>query len=335
MRGISLSNFSHKKKLNKKAFSSIVGAIFMILIVWSLASSYFVFTMNENNSYNNAVKAKTELDINRLSESINVVEVTYSVNADNQVTVTPKIQNTGAISVQFLTIWAYANNYTWANYNFKNLTATIKGGETLSLSPIEIPITGINLEGNYDVSAWLITTRGNTIPLPEQPAMTNNVVIAEVSNGIGSVGFDFEQFWHYEFSATPQPGTELTTISPQNYTISESKYNVFHVVVTDWDIYEKTILLDGNSSIFILGEHSGTVKWAKWSLVNVTNNKIYPFSGVRYSLEYGVPTDLYFAGSISSIDTGSTYPLNILLFGKKGNNDYGQNIPFVSIYLVN
>jgi len=68
--------------------------------------------------------------------------------------------------------------------------------------------------------------------------------------------------------------------------------------------------------------------------VNVTNNKIYPTSGVRYNLSYGVLTELYFSGAISSIDYNNAYPLNILLCGTKGNNDYGQNIPFVSIYLV-
>jgi hypothetical protein len=149
------------------------------------------------------------------------------------------------------------------------------------------------------------------------------------------VAFDFEQFWHCDLDAIPIQPTALPSRSPHNYTLSESKYNILHVTVTDYDLLQDTIVLDGNSSIFIIGEHSGTVKWDKWKLVNVTDNKIYPSSPVSATLTYAVPKDLYFAAMVSSIDTGNTYPLNILLYGTKGHNEYGQNIPFVSIYLVN
>ena len=66
--------------------------------------------------------------------------------------------------------------------------------------------------------------------------MTNNVLVAAISEGIGSVAFDFEQFYHYEFSAKPADGTPLPAIAPYNYTLSESKYNVLHVAVTNYDL---------------------------------------------------------------------------------------------------
>jgi hypothetical protein len=198
-----------------------------------------------------------------------------------------------------------------------------------------VTVPGLSLTGNYDITSWLITTRGNTISLPKQTALTNNILIAKVSEGIGSVAFDFEQFWHYEYASTPTQGTPLPSKSPNNYTLSESKYNVLHVTVTNYDLFQETIVLDGNSSIFIIGEHSGTVKWDKWRLVSVVDNKIYPSSSVSATLVYGEPKEIYFAATISSIDTNSAYPLNILLYGKKGSNEYGQNIPFVSMYLVN
>lgn len=105
-------------------------------------------------------------------------------------------------------------------------------------------------------------------------------------------------------------------------------------MLTDLDPLGENIVLNGNSSIYIIGQHASTVKYATWDLVNVTDHKIYPNSGVQYNLQFGVPTELYFSNTISSIDTGYLYPLNILLSGMKGNNDYGQNIPFVSIFLI-
>jgi hypothetical protein len=320
---------------NRKGISSVIGAIFLVLIVWTIASSYFFFTMAQNTNYNDAVRGVNEDTVSRISENINVQSLNYSVNSRNNVTINAKLQNTGPNAVEFVTIWAYARNHTWANYNYQNLSLRIKGGETLTPFSVNVTVPGLSMTGSYDVTSWLITTRGNTISLPKQTALTNNILIAKVSEGIGSVAFDFEQFWHYEYPLAPAQGTPLPSKNPNNYTLSESKYNVLHVTVTNYDLFEETIVLDGNSSIFIIGEHSGTVKWDKWRLVSVVDNKIYPTSPVSATLVFGESKELYFAATISSIDTDSAYPLNILLYGRKGNDEYGQNIPFVSIYLVN
>lgn len=322
-----------RKRMNSRGFSSIVGAIFMMLIVWSLASSYFWFTLSQNTTYNNTVRQMNQLDLSRMSETAQASNITYNINTNNIVNVTGQIQNIGSSSINFTTIWTCATNGTWTGYNFTRLNVVVPCGSTYSLNQL-FTINGLVTTSSYHVTSWLITTRGNTVPLPKQPAMTNNVIVAQVSQGIGSIALNFEQFWHYEFSVTPAQGTSLPSASPKNYTISASKYTVYHVVLTDLDPLRQNIVLDGNSSIYIVGQHSNTVKYATWDLVTVTSNKIYPSSDVQYTLQFGVPTELYFSGTISGIDENNLYPLNILLFGKKGNNDYGQNIPFVSIYLV-
>jgi hypothetical protein len=69
-------------------------------------------------------------------------------------------------------------------------------------------------------------------------------------------------FWHYEFSGTPAQGTSLPSRSPKNYITSEGKYTVYHVMLTDLGPFGKNIVLNGNSSINIIGQHSGTVKYA-------------------------------------------------------------------------
>jgi len=159
-----------------------------------------------------------------------------------------------------------------------------------------------------------------------------------VAQGIGAIAFDFEQFWHYEFSGTPAQGNPLPSRSPKNYTISMSKYTVFHVVVTNFDPLGKDIVLNGNSSIYIICAQKSTVKYGTWGLVNVTANNIYPSSPAQYRLKYKNTIEIYFAGLPTSftggVDVNTAYPLNVILLGRKGNNDYGQNIPFVSIYLI-
>jgi FlaG/FlaF family flagellin (archaellin) len=320
-----------------RGFSSIVGAIFMVLIMWVLASSYFVYTLLQNTTYNSAVGQMNQLDVDRLSESANVLNTTYSVNANGNVTVSAQIQNVGPSSIQFINIWIYVRNSTWTNYNFSKLSnANIQGGSIFTLN-VNLGVSGVNSNASYTFASWLITTRGNVVALLQR-TMTNNIIIAQVSQGIGSISFNFEQFWHYDFGNQPADGIPLPSKSPNNYTISANNYTVFHVVLTDLDPLGKNIVLDGNSSIYFVGMHGqgggAVTKYAYWNLVNVTNNKIYPSSGVLYNLAWGLPTELYFANSISQINSGQVYPLNILLWGTKGNSDYGQNIPFISIYLV-
>jgi hypothetical protein len=327
-----------KLAAGSKGFSSIAGAIFMVFIIGVLASSYFLWTLSQNTIYNAATRERNQLDVDRMSESAQVMSTAYMVNVANIVRVLALVKDVGPYPIQFTTIWVRVSNSTptpWANYNYSQLSnALVAAGAVFSLD-VNVPVSGIavNSSKSYNFSSWLITTRGNSVPLIES-TVGSNITISQTAQGIGSVAFDFDKFWHYEFGVwQPAQGTPLPLLSPLNYTVDSSKYTLYHTVLTDYDLLGYDIVLNGNSSIYIIGQHSGTVKYATWNLVNVTNNKIYPTSPVMYTLPYGVPTELYFGGSISSIDADNVYPLNILLFGTKGPKDYGQNIPFVSIWL--
>lgn len=319
----------------KRGFSSIVGSVFMVLIMSVLASGYFVYTLSQNTAYNTAVSQRNQLDQSVRSENLKCLTTKYTTFSNTSVNINASIQNVGSISVNFITLWLCASNNTWTGYNFKTLTSmTVQPGNVSSLY-VNLAIEELNSNITYSYSSWLVTSNGNTVALQTQ-TITNNVIVAQVAQGIGSIAFNFDKFWHYEFSNTPADGTALSSISPKNYTIPGSKYLVFHVTVSDMDPGGQDINLNGNSSIYIIGQHSGTVKYATWNLVNVTNNKIYPSSTASASLAFAQPVDLYFSGQISGaqIDANNAYPLNIMFCGTKGSNDFGQNIPFVSIYLV-
>ena len=322
----------------KRGFSSVVGSVFMVLIMSVLASCYFVYTLSQNTAYNTAVGQKNQLDQSVRAENLQCLNTTYTAYPDTNVNVKANITNIGSTSVQFITIWICVTNSTpWTGYNFIKLTnANVQPGNVYSLNNgqgINLTVSGLKSTYHYTYASWLVTSKGNTAVL-QTLSMTNNVIVAQVAQGIGSIAFNFDKFWHYEFSNIPAQGTALPSASPKNYTISESKYTVYHVTASNFDPGGQDIILDGNSSIYIIGQHSGTVKYGTWNLVNVTNNKIYPSSNAEASLSFLAPIDLYFAGTISNIDTGYAYPLNILFCGTKDSGDFGQNIPFVSIYLV-
>jgi flagellin-like protein len=75
----------------RKGFSSIVGAIFMVLIVWVLASSYFFWTLSENTRYNDAIREKNQLESNVLSENVRITNTTYVVNGNDNVQISTAI----------------------------------------------------------------------------------------------------------------------------------------------------------------------------------------------------------------------------------------------------
>ena len=322
---------------NPKGFSSIIGLVFMVLVVLLLSTGVFMWTLSQNTLYNEALREKNQQEADRRYENVVATNGNYTFSG-NVVTVAATLTNAGPVATQIINLWVFDTSKQ--TYGFNNSLASMTGanlnpGQVLNLNgtnAIEVTVPNAGSSDNFNV--WFVTARGNTVPLTK----SQGIIMAQVSQGIGSISFDFEQFWHYDFSTQPADGTPLPSKSPNNYTISANNYTVFHVVLTDLDPLGKNIVLDGNSSIYFVGMHgqgSGAVtKYAYWNLVNVTNNKIYPSSRVLYKLTWGLPTEIYFANSVSQINPGQVYPLNILLWGTKGNNDYGQNIPFVSIYLV-
>lgn len=56
----------------------------------------------------------------------------------------------------------------------------------------------------------------------------------------------------------------------------------------------------------------------------------------EYILPFGVLVKVYFLGKpdISSPQVPQVYPLKIMVFGKLGKDDYGQNVPFVSVNVL-
>lgn len=68
-----------------------------------------------------------------------------------------------------------------------------------------------------------------------------------------------------------------------------------------------------------------------WSIVKVVDETLVSFD--FQLLEWGVPTLVFFGPSAAAPLAGSPTAANILLYGTIGDDHYGQNIPFISVYL--
>jgi hypothetical protein len=346
---VSLPRKKTRRRMNSRGFSSIVGAIFMMLIVWVLASAYFFFTLSQNTAYNVAVRERNQLDIDRMSESVQVSNTTYNVTANGNVFVTAQIQNTGPSSIQFLTIWIYASNSTpWSNHNFKQLDTTgytVQGGSAYPLN-INLTVTGIYTTSSYDITSWLITTRGNTIALPKQPAVTSNIVISQTTYGIGALMMDFQNFTYYNVTGSyPNYFLDLTKGGSGYYlqgTGSPKGQIALRVIFTNLDQNKRNIVLGNGSELFMMYPKRGSFQEDVWYIVYVneaTGAISYTYTPI--TLVYNVPTPIYFAssnrGTCSPVGTSYTgiAPVNLAIVGTIGSTTpFGQNIPFVSIDVV-
>jgi len=341
-----------KLAAGSKGFSSIAGAIFMVFIIGVLASSYFLWTLSQNTIYNEAIRERNQLDVDRMSESVKVWSTAYGVDATNTVNVSAQIQNVGPSPIGFTTIWIRVANNTWNNYNFSKLSNADVAGGAIFLLNLNIRVSGVtvNSSASYTFASWLITAKGNTVAL-QQTTVSSNIIISQTTQGIGALMMDFQNFTYYNVTGSKPP------YSLGGYPAGASGYYVqgaygsggqiaFRVIITDLDQAKRDITLSANSVLFAIFPTQGTQpRGAYWYIVNVnetTGAILGTYTNV--TLVYNVAKTLYFASQWPSPDSRFPYPwgssytgiaaVNLALVGTIGSDPFGQNIPFVSINVV-
>jgi len=335
---------------NSKGFSSIVGAVFAVLIMVSLIAAVFVWSLSQNTLYNNTVRQVNQADSDRSNEKI-VANVTTMFVDPYSVSINGTLQNEGPLSAQIITAWAQNLDQN-TSARTSSLGITLKSGTVTTLSGPTAIIVPLASTTGEDYTCWFITGRGNIIhvnPLFGEATVNINYsypeysTISNVSMGIGIIGYDFKAFFHFDTnrSSIPSNNYNLGILADwsNTFAVTQGQYTIFHVTLTNYDPSKATMQITLPSAIYVIGSHSGTVKYNTWRVVNVTGDittglRLNPLNPVQYDLPWQTPVDVYFAGlglDGGSIDSGAVYPLNILVYGKLGTDDYGQNVPFVTL----
>ncbi len=158
----------------------------------------------------------------------------------------------------------------------------------------------------------VVSARGNTISEKSMMIVNNHngtegnsTLKANVAGGIGIIGFDFKGFSHYDTgTSNPSNNYYMGTLDSfsETYEVTQGQYTVFHVVFINWDPANETMYLDSSSAIYFVGNHSYTVKYNTWPIVNVTGNDDIGYSlnlsyPVKYVLPPGEPVDVFFGGT--------------------------------------
>jgi hypothetical protein len=242
-----------------------------------------------------------------------------------------------------------SNSTPWTNYNFSSLVnANVQGGSTFTLN-VNLTATGVNSYSTYSFSSWLITARGNTVALEQKIFSSNIIISAQVAQGIGSIGMDFGSFVYYNVSyVSGKYRLQVWPDGKEGYYAPQSDI-AFRVILTNFDTNKRTITLSSHSALWMIFKTNlpQQPRSGWWHIVNVNSTGWVSsqaqgsFSSI--SLPYAQPIMVYFASEsdlgtdnfkLSSPGWSGPAAVNLMVFGTIGTSTFGQNIPFVSVYVT-
>ena len=345
--------------------SSIVGAIFMILIVGMLASAYFMFTLAQNTSYNDAIRSTNYAEVVRMSESIKVPTAATYTQSGSGLQVSVTLQNDGPIGVQIRTLWVSSSA---DDYGFSDLSIYLKPGESQLINQV---VEDVAYSDNC--YGWVVTDRGRTFELypdhgigpqgetgeigpigptgppgPTGPAgpqgeTSTEATTALTSQGIGILSFDFDSITYFTVSngvLSPYPN------GIQSYTIPAVNNLAIGFNVTNQNPEYNYTLSDQTTMWSYFAAVPGHTLGPLWNLISNHTNTIDQ-TYIPVQLNYNVSKFIIFYqpntndASFDNAQQDSLAAINLLFWGdltKTENgvttaySSYGQNVPFVTLY---
>jgi len=302
-----------------RAISTVLGTVFLTLVIFAISTNVFIWTLSRNAEYTQAVKEENQKNIDSLSENVIASGGNYSVSGD-EVTVKATLKNSGSIAARVINVWVFDTDPSNQRYTNKSLDLNLNPGDVLHLrgsASLTVTVPGAN--GSHEFVSWFVTARGNTVPLEE-----GGVILAQLAQGIGSISMQFDTFRYHEV----QEGNQLGP-AQYSFNIPAKKDTVFGLSLTNLDPRHQSINLTEHSCLWLSVPPKNAM--AYWEIAKVVDETVVPFD--FQILEYGQSTLVYFGPSQAQQLAGSQAAANILLYGTIGDEDYGQNIPFISVYL--
>jgi FlaG/FlaF family flagellin (archaellin) len=309
-----------------KGFSTVIGTIFLVLIALTVASSVFLYTFAQNAAYNQAVKESGQMDADRYSERVVAYNTEYSVST-NKILVNTTITSQGPLSAQIIRIWVTCKVGGNTHYGSLDTEISVPSGQTITIEEL-VDVPGALTSELAECDGWLITGRGNRVPL-ELEELGETIIVANVAQGIGSVSMDFTKFRYYTINAGqlqnfPEGNSAIKVLTKADTYMS--------VVLTNYDPLERTLTLSSDSLIWVYFPDTGNRY--TWKICAVDENGFVTNydNNNPIILPYKASMKIYFGpANLAASISGVSGAVNLLLLGTIGADQYGQNIPFIAI----
>ena len=336
-----------KFRKNSRGISSLIAAIFMVIIILFMSFNVFTFTLFKNTQFRDAVDALNQMDVEQTYERISFADVGITRLGNDWILVEAELANDGAVSVKIVSLWVLQSGtgkYGHTDVSIPDLGPGKTGSFVASVAAVEFvdgePVLTGWPESSGGFTAWLITARGNRIPLEDE------VVYAQVSQGMGSIVMDFDNFRYFIYERTN--GTFLNypegTVS---FDVPKQAYVGFGIYLENQDPKKRMITIDGHSMFWQPGRPGGAGDKG-WFIVNVNDDGTLKStdweSFSEITLEYGEKEMLIFASendlaivgksfsALSVPNAVTTVATFLVLHGQIGSDSFAQNIPFVSLF---
>ncbi len=329
MWGLMLSRIIRFRRCSR-GISTVIGTIFLVLVALTVSTNVFLWTFTQNATYNQAVKESSQMDADLSSERIVAYNTEYSVSA-GMVEVNTTMTAQGALSAQIITVWVTWEDDYGIKYGSKTVDIPVTSGDPTPLTT-EVPVPGaINVGGVCN--GWLVTARGNRVPLELKKVET--ITTAQLAQGIGSLAIEFYSFRYFTYN-----GSNLANYpdGTSSFNVPTGDYVAFGINLTNLDPITEEIVLNQFSELWIYSPDVGS-RYCFYIVNVAADGSISPlYSDI--SIPYMHSKLLIFASNapgtfnqrkITAIN--GPCAANLLLLGTIGPRDYGQNIPFVSIYV--
>jgi len=335
-----------------KGVSTVIGTVFLILIIFMITTNVLLWSFLKNAEYNRAVMERNEEEAARSTEKIAVSDVSYDAE-DGLVWVEGIVTNEGPVPVQIKTLWVL--DETTQKHGYNDLVGiNLKAGDTLNFTESQALTVAINgLDGNSSdaFTSWFVTARGNLIPLEEEHRWNQyNYYITNITNPsgdypkviLGALMLDLENFRYFTYDASYNRLGNYPSGS-RGYNAPATTDLAFGCFLTNVDPQNRTIVLDSHSLMWFTIPVSDVPHNRWWYIVNVANDGTISSGFSNIVLEHGKTELIVFASAADTDDGiflrqdspkgGVPVSVFLLIHGTIGGEAYGQNIPFVSLYI--
>lgn len=146
-----------------KGISTVVGTVFLMLIIFMVAANVILWSFTQNAEYNEAVMAKNEEEAERHNENVVASDGEYSVDGD-RVTLETMLTNEGSVAARMVNLWVLDTTIQRYGYNDTIEWMSLNPGDNRAVSAV-VTIPGAGQ--GHTFSSWFLTARGNTVPVEE------------------------------------------------------------------------------------------------------------------------------------------------------------------------
>jgi FlaG/FlaF family flagellin (archaellin) len=275
---------------HSKAVSTVVGTVFLMLIIFMVSANVLLWTFSQNAQYNEEVMKRNQEEADSRNENVVASDGNYSVSGD-EVTVEAELANDGAVAAQIVNLWVL--DTATQRYGFNNTIPAL----SLNLNPgdskkVSATVTMPGADESHTFNSWFLTARGNTIPL-EEDAPTQQSTYPKMI--LGALVLDFDKFRYFNYTGDPYNQLVNFPDGVIGFDVPQQEYVAFGCYLTNVDPANRTMVIDSHSLFWQPGRPS--VPEGAWFIVNVNATGRVQTTYSPIAIEVGETKMLVFASA--------------------------------------